>query len=62
MNQPDLAALRQQSLVSLDQRLDAYHSSAIRQFVIVAAIFGCLLLAALLVAAARQEQEQVQAR
>jgi methyl-accepting chemotaxis protein len=43
----DLAALRQQSLVSLDQRLDAYHSSAIRQFIIVAAIFGCLLLAAL---------------
>ncbi|VVN63098.1 hypothetical protein PS684_04865 [Pseudomonas fluorescens] len=43
----DLAALRQQSLVSLDQRLDAYHSSAIRQFIIVATIFGCLLLAAL---------------
>jgi methyl-accepting chemotaxis protein len=43
----DLAALRQQSLVSLDQRLDAYHSSAIRQFILVAAIFGCLLLAAL---------------
>jgi methyl-accepting chemotaxis protein len=43
----DLAALRQQSLVSLDLRLDAYHSSAIRQFILVAAIFGCLLLAAL---------------
>ncbi|CAI8722920.1 methyl-accepting chemotaxis protein [Pseudomonas sp. IT-347P] len=43
----DLAALRQQSLVSLDQRLDAYHSSAIHQFIIVATIFGCLLLAAL---------------
>lgn len=43
----DLAALRQQSLVSLDQRLDAYHGSAIRQFIIVAAVFGCLLLAAL---------------
>ncbi|MFG6205650.1 methyl-accepting chemotaxis protein [Pseudomonas retamae] len=43
----DLASLRQQSLVSLDQRLDAYHSSAIRQFILVAAIFGCLLLAAL---------------
>jgi methyl-accepting chemotaxis protein len=43
----DLAALRQQSLVSLDQRLDAYHGSAIRQFILVAAIFGCLLLAAL---------------
>ncbi|WP_409077973.1 methyl-accepting chemotaxis protein [Pseudomonas sp. N3-W] len=43
----DLASLRQQSLVSLDQRLDYYHSSAIRQFIVVAAIFGCLLLAAL---------------
>jgi len=43
----DLASLRQQSLVSLDQRLDAYHSSAIRQFILVATIFGCLLLAAL---------------
>jgi hypothetical protein len=29
----DLAALRQQSLVSLDQRLD-YHGSAIRQFIV----------------------------
>ena len=43
----DLASLRQQSLLSLDQRLDAYHASAIRQFIVVAAIFGCLLLAAL---------------
>jgi methyl-accepting chemotaxis protein len=43
----DLASLRQQSLITLDQRLDAYHGSAIRQFIIVAAIFGCLLLAAL---------------
>ena len=43
----DLASLRQQSLLSLDQRLDAYHASAIRQFIMVAAIFGCLLLAAL---------------
>ncbi|WP_339495726.1 methyl-accepting chemotaxis protein [Pseudomonas sp. RA_105y_Pfl2_P56] len=43
----DLASLRQQSLMSLDQRLDYYHGSAIRQFIIVAAIFGCLLLAAL---------------
>jgi methyl-accepting chemotaxis protein len=43
----DLASLRQQSLVALDQRLDAYYSSAIRQFIVVAAIFGCLLLAAL---------------
>jgi methyl-accepting chemotaxis protein len=43
----DLASLRQQSLVSLDQRLDYYHGSAIRQFILVASIFGCLLLAAL---------------
>ena len=43
----DLAALRQQSLVSLDQRLDYYHGSAIRQFILVATVFGCLLLAAL---------------
>jgi methyl-accepting chemotaxis protein len=43
----DLASLRQQSLLSLDQRLDAYHTSAIRQFIVVAAVFGCLLLAAL---------------
>ena len=43
----DLAYLRQQSLLSLDQRLDAYHTSAIRQFMVVAAVFGCLLLAAL---------------
>ena len=43
----DLASLRQQSLVSLDQRLDYYHGSAIRQFILVAIIFGCLLLAAL---------------
>ncbi|PMZ30169.1 methyl-accepting chemotaxis protein, partial [Pseudomonas sp. GW247-3R2A] len=43
----DLASLRQQSLVSLDQRLDYYHGSAISQFILVATIFGCLLLAAL---------------
>jgi methyl-accepting chemotaxis protein len=43
----DLASLRQQSLVSLDQRLDYYHRSAIRQFIVVATILGCLLLAAL---------------
>ncbi|WP_223519851.1 methyl-accepting chemotaxis protein [Pseudomonas sp. GL-B-19] len=43
----DLASLRQQSLMSLDQRLDYYHGSAIRQFIVVATIFGCLLLAAL---------------
>ncbi len=43
----DLATLRQQSLVSLDQRLDDYQGSAIRQFIVVAAVFGCLLLAAL---------------
>lgn len=43
----DLATLRQQSLVSLDQRLENYHGSAIRQLMLVAAIFGCLLLAAL---------------
>ncbi|MDI3273856.1 methyl-accepting chemotaxis protein [Pseudomonas sp. AL03] len=43
----DFASLRQQSLVSLDQRLDYYHGSAIRQFILVATIFGCLLLAAL---------------
>ncbi|AXI63443.1 methyl-accepting chemotaxis protein [Pseudomonas kribbensis] len=43
----NLATLRQQSLVALDQRLDDYHGSAIRQFIVVAAVFGCLLLAAL---------------
>ncbi|MBH3405074.1 methyl-accepting chemotaxis protein [Pseudomonas glycinae] len=43
----NLATLRQQSLVSLDQRLDDYHGSAIRQFIVVAAVFGFLLLAAL---------------
>lgn len=43
----DLASLRQQSLVSLDQRLDYYHGSAIRQFILVASVLGCLLLAAL---------------
>ncbi|MGD8220299.1 methyl-accepting chemotaxis protein [Pseudomonas thivervalensis] len=43
----DLATLRQQSLVTLDTRLDHYHSSAIRQFILVATVLGCLLLAAL---------------
>lgn len=43
----DLAALRHQSLASLDGRLDYYHDQAIRQFIPVAAIFSCLLLAAL---------------
>ncbi|SDS67282.1 Methyl-accepting chemotaxis protein [Pseudomonas asplenii] len=42
-----LANLRQASLNTLDSRLDYYHGSAIRQFSLVAAIFGCLLLAAL---------------
>lgn len=43
----DLASLRQQSLGSLDQRLDNYHGSAMRQVIGVATIFGGLLLAAL---------------
>jgi len=43
----NLATLRQQSLMSLDQRLDDYHGSAIRQFIVVASVFGFLLLAAL---------------
>ena len=43
----DLASLRQQSLLSLDQRLEDHHGSAVRQLIIVAAVFGCLLLAAL---------------
>ncbi|SDA77004.1 Methyl-accepting chemotaxis protein [Pseudomonas sp. NFACC15-1] len=43
----DLATLRQQSLVALDTRLDHYQGSAIRQFVLVATVLGCLLLAAL---------------
>ncbi|WP_297842142.1 methyl-accepting chemotaxis protein [Pseudomonas sp.] len=43
----DLAALRHQSLVSLDDRLGYYHDQSIRQFIPVAAIFGFLLLAAL---------------
>ena len=43
----DLAALRLQSLESLDQRLNYYHDSAIRQFTMVASVFSLLLLAAL---------------
>nr|WP_288915859.1 methyl-accepting chemotaxis protein [uncultured Pseudomonas sp.] len=43
----DLTTLRQQSLMALDARLDHYHSSAIRQFTLVATVLGCLLLAAL---------------
>ena len=43
----DLATLRQQSLVALDTRLDHYHGTAIRQFILVAMVLGCLLLAAL---------------
>ncbi|WP_437182390.1 methyl-accepting chemotaxis protein [Pseudomonas vanderleydeniana] len=42
-----LASLRQDSLTTLDSRLDYYHGSATRQFSLVAVIFGCLLLAAL---------------
>ncbi|KPA90014.1 methyl-accepting chemotaxis protein [Pseudomonas asplenii] len=42
-----LADLRQDSLNTLDSRLDHYHDSATGQFSLVAAIFGCLLLAAL---------------
>ncbi|RAU43674.1 MULTISPECIES: methyl-accepting chemotaxis protein [unclassified Pseudomonas] len=42
-----LAALRNQSLTSLDGRLDYYHDRAIRQFIPVAAVFGILALAAL---------------
>ncbi|BBP74843.1 methyl-accepting chemotaxis protein [Pseudomonas gingeri NCPPB 3146 = LMG 5327] len=42
-----LAGLRQDSLTTLDSRLDYYHAQAIRQFTLVAVIFGCLLLAAL---------------
>ncbi len=43
----DLAALRHQSLVSLDERLGYYHDQAIRQLIPVVATFGILLLAAL---------------
>ncbi|MBC3385208.1 methyl-accepting chemotaxis protein [Pseudomonas sp. SWRI179] len=43
----DLATLRQQSLGALDTRLDHYYGSAIRQFILVAMVLGCLLLAAL---------------
>jgi len=43
----DLAALRHQSLVSLDDRLGYYHNQSIQQFIPVAAVFGFLLLAAL---------------
>lgn len=42
-----LAALRNQSLTSLDSRLDYYHDRAIRQFIPVAATFSILALAAL---------------
>jgi methyl-accepting chemotaxis protein len=43
----DLAALRHQSLVSLNDRLGYYHDQSLRQFIPVAAMFGFLLLAAL---------------
>ncbi|MEB0041207.1 MULTISPECIES: methyl-accepting chemotaxis protein [unclassified Pseudomonas] len=43
----DLAALRHQSLASLDDRLGYYHDQSIKQFIPVAAVFGFLLLAAL---------------
>ena len=43
----DLASLRQQSLVALDTRLDHYHGTAVRQFILVATVLGCLVLAAL---------------
>lgn len=43
----DLIALRHQSLVSLDTRLAYYHDQSVRQFIPVATILGCLLLAAL---------------
>ncbi|MBT2295197.1 methyl-accepting chemotaxis protein [Pseudomonas fluorescens] len=43
----DLATLRQQSLMALDARLAHYHTSAIRQFTLVATVLGCLLMAAL---------------
>ncbi|MFK3799936.1 MULTISPECIES: methyl-accepting chemotaxis protein [unclassified Pseudomonas] len=42
-----LAALRNQSLNSLDSRLDYYHDRAIKQFIPVAAVFSVLALAAL---------------
>ncbi|SEQ50531.1 Methyl-accepting chemotaxis protein [Pseudomonas sp. NFACC02] len=42
-----LAALRSQSLSSLDSRLDYYHDRAIQQFVPVVATFSILALAAL---------------
>nr|WP_062538136.1 methyl-accepting chemotaxis protein [Pseudomonas abietaniphila] len=42
-----LAALRNQSLSSLDSRLDYYHDRAIQQFVPVVATFSILALAAL---------------
>ena len=42
-----LAALRNQSLSSLNSRLDYYHDQAIQQFVPVAAVFSILALAAL---------------
>jgi methyl-accepting chemotaxis protein len=43
----DLASLRQQSLMALDTRLEHYHGSAIRQFILAATVLGCLVLAAL---------------
>jgi methyl-accepting chemotaxis protein len=42
-----LAALRNQSLTSLNSRLDYYHDRAIKQFIPVAATFSILALAAL---------------
>ncbi|MBK5537084.1 methyl-accepting chemotaxis protein [Pseudomonas sp. TH05] len=43
----NLASLRQDSLNSLDQRLEHYQGAAVRQFILVATVLGALLLAAL---------------
>ncbi|KAF0861772.1 methyl-accepting chemotaxis protein [Pseudomonas sp. LD120] len=43
----NLADLRQTSLATLDRRLDHYQGSALRQFILVATVLGCLVLAAL---------------
>jgi methyl-accepting chemotaxis protein len=43
----NLAALRQTSLKALDSRLDQHQGSALRQFILVATVLGCLVLAAL---------------
>jgi methyl-accepting chemotaxis protein len=58
----DLAALRRQSLVSLDSRLSFYHDQTVNQFLPVAAAFAVLLLLALYLFACLQASIRLSAR